>query len=74
MADGRLLIAREGCPGTVEELTDYRWDPKATAMGVERPLKQNDHGADALRYAVATLWPRVTLNESAEIRDRIRLY
>jgi len=58
MADERLLIAREACPYTMQELTDYRWDSKAAATGVERPLKQNDHNADALRYAVSTLWSR----------------
>lgn len=76
MTDGRLLIAKDACPGMVQELTDYRWDPKAAAIGAERPLKQNDHSADALRYAVATLWSRVGKHslEALRINEAIRIY
>ncbi len=77
MAGRRLIIARESCPGTLVELTDYRWDAKTTAMGVERPLKQRDHGADALRWAVSTLWPRIGVlsvsREDSDIAGKLRL-
>ena len=78
IADSRLLIAKEGRPSTMGELTDYRWDAKATALGIERPLKQNDHGADALRYAVSTLWSSICAlsisSSNAEITKKLRLY
>jgi phage terminase large subunit len=35
-------------------MTEYRWDPKATERGEDKPLKENDHSVDALRYVVAT--------------------
>ena len=41
------------------ELSEYRWDPKATERGEDKPLKVNDHHCDALRYAVyssKSLW------------------
>lgn len=37
---------------TWDELMGYAWDPKATEKGQDAPLKANDHGPDALRYAV----------------------
>lgn len=43
----------EGCgPGAEKELLGYVWDPDAQKHGEDRPLKQNDHGADGLRYVV----------------------
>lgn len=42
---------------TVEELTGYVWAVKPGAGGglKEQPLKQNDHGADTMRYMCAEL-------------------
>jgi len=76
LANGRILIDREVCSATVAELEDYRWDSKATAMGVERPLKQGDHGTDALRYAVSTLWLRLIHygSERLDNKRQIKLY
>ena len=37
---------------TIEELPSYVWDP-AGSTPKETPLKQNDHGCDAMRYLVA---------------------
>lgn len=34
------------------EMEGYSWDPDATKKGEDRPIKSNDHGADALRYGV----------------------
>jgi len=55
MGQGRLHIAKGKCRATMEELRGYRWDSRAAANGTERPVKDKDHGPDALRYAVATL-------------------
>ena len=46
----RLMVHRERCRGLIGELQSYAWDTKATQqLGVERPVKQQDHGPDALR-------------------------
>ena len=56
LAADRLRIHRS-CAGLIEELLNYTWDPKAQERGEDRPLKQNDHGPDALRYAVMATRP-----------------
>lgn len=48
-----LLRIHERCTGLIEEISSYAWDPKAQANGVDEPIKQNDHSADSLRYAVS---------------------
>src|SRR5690606_21828988 len=47
----RLRIHRR-CRGLVEEMANYIWDPKAQQRGDDAPLKQADHGPDALRYVI----------------------
>lgn len=51
-AAGRLVVDPERCPVLWQQLQGYVWDPAALDRGVEQPLKENDHGPDALRYAV----------------------
>jgi PBSX family phage terminase large subunit len=34
----------------IEEYSGYVWDPKAQEHGEDKPLKQNDHGLDCVRY------------------------
>lgn len=50
----KLLICSE-CEGLLKEMAGYYWDEKACANGEEKPVKQNDHGPDALRYYVNSL-------------------
>jgi phage terminase large subunit len=40
---------------TVDEITGYVWAVKPGAAGglKEQPVKENDHGCDAMRYMVA---------------------
>lgn len=57
LASRRLLflVDDDGEPVAPElenELLGYVWDEKAQEHGEDRPLKQDDHGADALRYVV----------------------
>ena len=57
MAIGRLRIVH--APSLVDEIPGYVWDEKAVAKGEDKPVKENDHYCDALRYAVAaahTVW------------------
>lgn len=50
---GTLKITR-GCPHLVKEFTSYVWDEKSLRTGIDKPLKENDHALDALRYALYT--------------------
>lgn len=40
------------CPNLIGEMEMYVWDEKAALKGEEKPVKLNDHCADALRYAL----------------------
>ena len=51
----RKIQVYEGCIGLVDELGTYRWDDKASQHGEEKPVKERDHGPDALRYYVNSL-------------------
>ncbi|WP_435109941.1 PBSX family phage terminase large subunit [Nocardiopsis synnemataformans] len=54
----RLRIHRS-CTGLINELPGYSWDDKAAEKGEDRPIKVDDHSADALRYGLhssAWLW------------------
>lgn len=48
----RRLLINSRCEGLVRELQSYVWDEKAARRGEDCPLKQQDHGPDALRYFV----------------------
>ncbi|MFC8697724.1 phage terminase large subunit family protein [Streptomyces parvus] len=48
------LEIHSSCKELLKEIDGYVWDPKATERGEDAQLKQNDHGVDALRYAVKT--------------------
>ena len=51
---GDRLFVSPRCVGLVGEMRSYRWDERAAERGEDRPEKVNDHGCDALRYAVYT--------------------
>ena len=51
----RKLMIHKGCAGLLDEMGTYLWDEKACVHGDERPLKERDHGPDALRYFVNSL-------------------
>lgn len=48
---GQLKI-HTGCPQLITEMSEYRWDPKASDKGEDKPIKENDDSVDAMRYAV----------------------
>lgn len=54
---GRIKIHRQRCAGLITELRSYVWDEKAGERGDEKPVKQLDHGPDALRYFCMTKLP-----------------
>jgi len=51
----KKLYVHKSCTNTINELQAYAWDEKAQKRGEEKPLKQNDHACDALRYFVKTI-------------------
>ncbi|MET8511980.1 PBSX family phage terminase large subunit [Streptomyces sp. NPDC005077] len=53
LAADKLRIHR-GCTWLLGEMASYVWDPKASLLGEDKPLKQDDHSVDALRYAIKT--------------------
>ena len=53
LANEKLLIDKS-CKNLIKELGTYSWDEKAQKRGEDKPLKQNDHAVDALRYATFT--------------------
>jgi PBSX family phage terminase large subunit len=67
LARGQIKIARS-CKGLILEMRSYLWNEKLDGNGKERPLKEGDHGPDALRYFVKTKMPawRVGLNDETE--------
>jgi len=51
-ATGTLYIMRGKAPNTEKELVSYSWNAKAAESGEDRPIKENDHCLDALRYGL----------------------
>lgn len=47
-----ILKIHPRCKNLIRELSGYRWDPRGSAEGRDRPIKQDDHACDALRYAL----------------------
>lgn len=58
----------EECVNTRKEFASYVWDEKSVRAGDEKPVKQNDHAMDAVRYFVNT----VLSNLVARIRDKAK--
>ncbi len=48
----KLVFVENATPILWEELNGYVWDSKAAERGEDKPVKEADHGVDALRYAV----------------------
>lgn len=48
--DSGRLVVTDRCTGWNEEVTEYRWDAKATDAGEDQVVKENDHSLDAGRY------------------------
>lgn len=56
---GDLLRVHDSAAGLINELPGYSWDDAAAERGEDKPIKENDHSCDALRYGVRTteaLW------------------
>jgi PBSX family phage terminase large subunit len=51
----KLRVNKTKCPNLVREFSAYIWDAKASERGVERPVKESDHGLDDIRYYCKTI-------------------
>lgn len=49
LQQGKLLI-NKSCAPLIGEMGTYLWDEKSCKLGIDKPLKEKDHGPDALRY------------------------
>lgn len=49
-----LLFIDKSCKYTLNEFESYAWDEKAAEHGEDKPIKQNDHAMDMIRYALFT--------------------
>lgn len=49
-----LLFVLDTCKNLLREFNAYVWDAKAQKHGEDKPVKDNDHALDALRYYVFT--------------------
>lgn len=54
----RMIRINRKCKGLTGEMRSYVWDDKAAERGEEKPMKQKDHGPDALRYYCYTKLPK----------------
>ncbi len=53
LSNGTLKIAKR-CQNLIKEISTYCWDDKSLKTGEDKPLKQNDHALDSLRYSLFT--------------------
>lgn len=51
----RHLKINRKCEKAIGEFGGYIWDSKAQERGVEKPIKENDHAMDSIRYFVNTI-------------------
>ena len=58
LAKRNIRINKDNCNGLISEMQSYVWDDKAAERGEEKPVKQKDHGPDALRYYCYTVLPK----------------
>jgi PBSX family phage terminase large subunit len=60
LAAGDLYI-QEACDNTQEEMSGYVWDEDAQEVGEDKPVKENDHTCDAIRYLLKRHYGRPDL-------------
>jgi PBSX family phage terminase large subunit len=49
----RLYVV-DSCKGLINEMGGYSWDDKEAKLGIDKPIKIDDHSIDALRYGIYT--------------------
>lgn len=59
-----ILYVDINCHNTIKEFGSYRWDENASRHGDDKPLKEEDHTMDALRYYCMTKIPNYEVREN----------
>lgn len=54
-----IMSISESQENLIREIGTYQYDPKSIAAGQEKPLKEDDHCCDALRYLVMGMWSKI---------------
>lgn len=49
------IFFSDSCSNTIKEFNSYVWDEKAADRGEDKPIKDNDHSMDAVRYYCYTM-------------------
>ena len=57
LSQNRLKISKN-CPNLIREIQGYVWDDKKALLGIDAPIKKDDHLLDALRYMVYTIFKK----------------
>lgn len=60
------LVFHKSCKTLIECIQTYAWCPKAADRGEDKPLKEREHIADALRYACYSAFPEGEFNHPDE--------
>jgi hypothetical protein len=55
LENGTLRVVAGACPNLLREAELYRYGDDAESRRAEKPLDNNDHALDALRYLIATI-------------------
>lgn len=66
LSTGRLLV-HKSCEKLIEQFQSYAWDEKASEHGEDKPVKKDDHSADAARYCLLTtraVWRNLILPDT----------
>lgn len=58
------ILFYKDCENTIREFSSYVWDKKAVERGEDKPIKQQDHAMDAIRYFCMTI---IKLRQSVSI-------
>lgn len=61
------ILFNDCCVKTFEEFNSYIWDEKACLRGEDKPVKENDHHMDNLRYFVMTGMKKTALKPAIRI-------
>lgn len=64
--NGTLKITRN-CKALIEEIQGYVWDSKSAKLGVDKPLKQNDHACVVGETLVHTIHGNIRIDELAQL-------
>lgn len=50
MYEAGIIRVVDKCKNFINEVYSYSWDDKAAKIGLDKPIKANDHAMDAFRY------------------------